>query len=55
MGRKQCKNDDYKEKDDVKHICKHCKRKAKKQDKLCKPMKIIDQFIVDHLSIDLES
>jgi len=42
MGKKQCKDNDYKEKDDVKYICKNCERKAKKEDKLCKPKKIKD-------------
>ena len=42
MGKKECKNNDYKEKDDAKHICKYCERKAKKEEKLCKPKKIKD-------------
>jgi len=40
MGKKQCKDDDYKEKQDAKYICKSCERKAEKEDKLCKPKKI---------------
>ena len=40
MGKTQCKNDDYKEKDDVKYVCKRCERKSKKEDKICKPKKI---------------
>lgn len=42
MGKKQCNNADYKEKDDAKHICMKCERKAKKEEKLCKPKKIKD-------------
>lgn len=55
MGKKQCKNDDYKEKDEALYICRKCERKAKKEEKLCKPMKIKDRFIDYHLSINLES
>jgi hypothetical protein len=42
MPKTQCKNEDYKEKNDMKYVCKHCERKAKKEDKLCKPKKIKD-------------
>jgi hypothetical protein len=42
MSKTQCKNEDYKEKGDAKYVCKRCERKAKKEDKLCKPKKIKD-------------
>ena len=42
MPKTQCKNDDYKEKDGAKYVCKRCERKAQKEDKLCKPKKIKD-------------
>jgi hypothetical protein len=42
MAKTQCKNEDYKEKDDAGYVCKRCGRKAKKEDKLCKPKKIKD-------------
>jgi hypothetical protein len=42
MSKTQCKNEDYKEKGDDKYVCKRCERKAKKEDKLCKPKKIKD-------------
>jgi hypothetical protein len=40
MPKTECKNEDYKEKDAAKYVCKRCERKAKKEDKLCKPKKI---------------
>ncbi len=43
MPKTQCKNDDYREKDDAKFVCKRCERTAKKEDKLCKPKKIKDR------------
>jgi len=42
MSKTQCKNEDYKVKADAKYVCKRCERKAKKEDKLCKPKKIKD-------------
>jgi len=42
MSKTQCKNKDYKEKDNAKYVCKNCERKAKKEEKLCKPKKIKD-------------
>jgi len=37
---KKCKKDDYKDPREAKYICKKCERKAKKEDKLCKPQKL---------------
>lgn len=42
MTKKQCKDKDYKEKDEAKYICKSCQRKSKKEEKVCKPKKIKD-------------
>jgi len=42
MPKTQCKNDDYKEKDNVNFVCKRCDRTASKKDKVCKPLKIKD-------------
>jgi hypothetical protein len=42
MPKTQCKNEDYEEKEDNKYVCKRCERKAKKEEKLCKPKKLKD-------------
>ncbi len=40
MSKTACKKDDYREPENPKYFCKKCDRKAKKEDKLCKPKKI---------------
>lgn len=37
---KKCKKKEYKEPDNPIFVCKKCERKAKKEDKLCKPEKL---------------
>jgi len=39
MGKTACKKDNYQEPGNPEYYCKKCGRKAKKEEKLCKPKK----------------
>jgi hypothetical protein len=42
MGKKACKKKNFENKENAKFECKKCGAKVKKEEKICKPKKIIN-------------
>ena len=40
MSKKKCEVKDYEKSENEKYVCKKCGRGAKKEDKICKPVKL---------------
>ena len=40
MSKKKCEEKDYEKPENAKYACKKCGRNAKKEDKICKPVKL---------------
>jgi hypothetical protein len=40
MGKKKCEEKDYEKPENPKYACKKCGRVSKKEEKICKPIKL---------------
>lgn len=40
MSKKKCEDKDYKKPENPKFVCQKCGRESKKEDKVCKPVKL---------------
>jgi hypothetical protein len=45
MSKKKCEEKDYEKPDNAKFTCRKCGRSAKKEEKVCKPVKLNNQAL----------